>query len=202
MTAIAGMWRLDGRRDAGDACTRMLAGLHLHGPERSDALSEHELALGRNLLRTLPEDRFDNQPLVGRQGRFVLVADLRLDNRDELIASLKIAPEAAGSQCDAQVLLAAIERWEDGVFERIVGDYAFAAWDKINRTLLLARDPLGWRPLHFHKAERFFAFASMPKGLHALPEIRKAPDEQRLTEWLVQLPPRGSQSFFAEISSE
>ena len=66
-----------------------------------------------------------------------------------------------------------------------VGDYAFVLWDGVRRALTLARDPLGRRPLHYYRGKDFFAFASMPKGLHALAEIPYAPDEERIAEYLM-----------------
>ena len=157
------------------------------------------VALGRRLMRVLPEDAFDRQPLIGGEGRYVLVADIRLDNRDELTEALRIPAPQARNLCDAAILLAAIERWDESCLERIVGDYAFAVWDGARRRLLLARDPLGQRPLHYHRGNKFFAFASMPKGLHALPEIPYAPDEERIAELLVLMPETGTKSFFAGI---
>ena len=91
----------------------------------------------------MPEDAFDRQPLIGGEGRYVLVADVRLDNRDELTEALRIPAPQARTLCDAAILLAAIERWDESCLERLVGDYAFAAWDGVRRRLLLARDPLG-----------------------------------------------------------
>ena len=85
------------------------------------------------------------------------------------------------------------------VSERLVGDYAFAVWDGVRRRLLLARDPLGQRPLHYYRGNKFFAVASMPKGLHALPEIPYAPDEGRIAEFLMLMPDTGTKSFFLGI---
>ena len=69
----------------------------------------------------------------------------------------------------------------------------------MRQRLLLARDPLGQRPLHYHCGNKFFAFASMPKGLHALPEVPYAPDEERIAEFLVLMPETGAQSFFLGV---
>jgi asparagine synthase (glutamine-hydrolysing) len=129
----------------------------------------------------------------------VLVADARLDNRDELTEALRIPAPQTRTLCDAAILLAAIERWGESCFEHVVGDYAFAAWDSARRRLLLARDPLGQRPLHYHRGNKFFAFASMPKGIHALPDVPYAPDEERVAEYLVMMPEIGPQSFFLGV---
>src|SRR5271166_1381672 len=199
MTALAGLWRFDGRPDAAEGCARMLASQQLYGPDALGQWSDADVALGRRLMRILPEDKFDRQPLVGGNGRFVLVADLRLDNRDELSKALQIPAERARSLCDAAILLAAIERWEESCLERLLGDYAFTLWDTLHRRLWLARDPVGQRPLHYHRGNAFFAFASMPKGLHALPEVPYAPDEEHIAEFVVLLPAAKGRSFFRDI---
>ena len=174
----------------------MLAAQVVYGPHGGAQWVDGGVALGRRLMRVLPEDAYDRQPLASGAGRYVLVADVRLDNRDELSEALRIPAPQARSLCDAAILLAAIERWDESCLERIIGDYAFALWDGVRRRLLLARDPLGQRPLHYHRGNKFFAFASMPKGLHALADVPYAPDEDRIAEFLLLMPEAGTQSFF------
>lgn len=200
MTALAGLWRFDRRPDAADGCARMLRAQESYGPHHSAQWSGSPgVALGRRLMRTLPEDVFDRRPLVGGQGRYVLVADVRLDNRDELAEELRIpAPQARGL-CDSAILLAAVERWGETCVDHVIGDYAFVFWDAANQRLFLARDPIGQRPLHYHCGDKFFAFSSMPKGLHALPDVPYAPDEERVAEFLALMPETGTQSFFRGI---
>jgi asparagine synthase (glutamine-hydrolysing) len=199
MTALAGLWHFDGRPYAADGCKRMLAAQAVYGPHDSAQWAGGDVAVGRRLMRVLPEDAFDDQPIIGGKGRFVLVADVRLDNRDELTESLRIPAAQARGLCDAAILLAAIERWEEQCLEHLIGDFAFALWDDRHRRLLLARDPLGQRPLHYHRGEKFFAFASMPKGLHALADVPRAPDEIRIAEFVALMPETGTQSFFQGI---
>src|SRR5262249_47554498 len=199
MTALAGLWRFDGRPDTAENCARMLAVQKLYGPDHGAQWLDNSVALGRRLMRVLPEDVFDRQPLIGGEGRYVLVADVRLDNRDELTDALRISASQARTLCDAAILLAAIERWDESCVEHLVGDYAFAAWNGARRRLVLARDPLGQRPLHYHRDNKFFAFASMPKGLHALPDVPYAPDEDRIAEFLMVIPETRTKSFFVGI---
>ena len=77
--------------------------------------SEPTVALGRQLMKLLPEDDFDHQPIVGGDGRYVLIADLRLDNREEITEALRIPHPQARSLCDAAVLLSAFEHWDEFV---------------------------------------------------------------------------------------
>src|ERR1051326_4861857 len=101
MTALAGLWRFDGRPDTSAHCARMLGAQEIYGPDAVGQWSDRGIALGRRLMRLLPEDAFDRQPLIGGNGRFVLVADLRLDNRDALLDSLQILGATATSLSDA-----------------------------------------------------------------------------------------------------
>src|SRR5207249_11522049 len=126
MTAIAGLWRYDGRPDAAEVCALMLKSQELFGPDAVAQWSDRNVAFGRQLMRVLPEDTFDRQPLKGGSGRYILVADIRLDNREELTEALQIPASQARGLCDAAILLAAIERWEETCLNRLVGDYAFA----------------------------------------------------------------------------
>jgi len=200
MTALAGRWNFDGRPDAGASCRRMLAAQACYGPHGERQWSEGAIAMGRRLFRTVPEDRFDRQPLHGAHGRLTLVADVRLDNREELGAALRLAAAEAAGLCDAALLLKALERWEEGALDRLVGDFAFALWNAADRRLMLARDFVGQRPLHYHRAAGFFAFATMPKGLHALPEIPYEADEQAMAEFVALLPEGDGRSFFKDVA--
>jgi asparagine synthase (glutamine-hydrolysing) len=177
----------------------MLASLRLYGPDASAQGQSDDLAVGRNLMRTLPEDTFDRQPLVGGDGRFALVADIRLDNRDEMIDALRIDAERARLMADAEILLAALERWDAGAVQHLVGEYAFAFWNRTERRLLLARDPMGCRPLHYHRGAGFFAFSSMPKGLHALPDVPREADEETMAAFLALMPEGDGRSFFRGV---
>jgi asparagine synthase (glutamine-hydrolysing) len=199
MSAIAGIWDFRGDRDVAEDCARMVAAQSIYGRHGENNWVDGTIALGRRLAKLLPEDAYDTQPLVGRDSSLVLVADLRLDNRDELAAALGLSSGQTATLCDAALLLAAFERWDDDCCDRLVGDYAFAIWDGRAHRLVLARDLLGSRPLHYHRSEAFFAFASMPKGLHSLADIPRAPDEQRTAEFLALLPEYGPGSFFQGV---
>jgi asparagine synthase (glutamine-hydrolysing) len=199
MSAIAGIWRLAGETSAAQDCEQMLTAQSIYGNCKSNVWTNPPLALGRRLAKLLQEDVYDDQPLIGAGGRLVLVADLRLDNRDELVSLLHIPPSRAQTMCDAALLLAAFERYGPDCCVHLVGDYAFAVWDVPNRRLIMARDFLGSRPLHYYRGNGLVAFASMPKGLHALADIPRAPDEERIAEFLALMPEHGSPSFFKGI---
>lgn len=126
-----------------------------------------------------------------------LAADLRLDNREELAERLGAR---AADLDDRALLLAGLSRWDEGVVDHLAGDFAFAAWSPCRQRLILVRDTAGQRPLHFHRGGNFIAFASMPRGLHALSEVPRAPNLDQLAAFAADIPTAGDNSFFHGIS--
>ena len=198
MSAIGGVWRMDGAPSAADECARVLNAQAVYGPHASGQWSDDDLALGRRLYRLLPEDRYDTQPLIGASGA-ALVADIRLDNRADLQGELRFSAADAVRLSDADLLLAAWERWGEACFDHLVGVYAFAVWEPAKRRLILARDPLGQRPLYYHRTAERLVFASMPTGVLVLTDAPTAPDEVRLAEFLAMVPYRGPRSFYRDV---
>jgi asparagine synthase (glutamine-hydrolysing) len=115
----------------------------------------------------------------------VLVADLRLDNREALAATLGIAEAALATMPDSEMLLAAWRRWGDDCARHLLGDFTFAIWDRARRTLLLGRDHMGQRVVVYHHGDGFFAFASDLAGLFAADGVPRASDEDELARRLL-----------------
>jgi asparagine synthase (glutamine-hydrolysing) len=199
MTAIAGYWSFDHRPDAAAQCERMLKSQQIYGPQPPAVASDGAIAIGQRLFGILPEDRSRQRVATGAGGAAMVVADIRLDNREELFEALGLSPGEGRGLTDTAILLRALERWDDAAVERLQGDFAFAYWDSRRRRLLLARDFLGHTPLHYARRDGFFAFASMPKGLHALPEIPPAPDRETVASFLALIPEDGTETFFQGI---
>jgi len=199
VTGVCGSWHLDGAPGAGDACAAMQRALAIYGGYRSDRIDLGPIALGIELAHMLPEDRFDRQPLKGADGGLYLVADARIDNRPELAEALGLSADRTTTIGDADYILAAWERWGEEALDRLKGSFAFIMWDARARILRLVRDPLGQRPLFVHRAPGRIHVASMAKGLHALPDIPRAPDAERMRDHIALLPQVGPRSFFAGI---
>ena len=176
----------------------MLAAQSMYGPDDRASAAElaGALAVGRNLWRLTAQDDLDRQPLAGR--RWTLVADVRLDDPAGLAAELGL-PTTAQPLRDAELMLAAIERWGEDAPGRLYGDFALAAFDRERRRLILARDPAGLKPLFFHRGAGLFAFASMPKGLHALAELPRAPDLGFMARAMTLLASQGAATFFEGV---
>src|SRR5690606_14493696 len=125
----------------------MRARLAHRGPDGDGAWTSGPAALAYTHLITTPESVNETQPVVAPGGALALVADARLDNRAEVLAALG-QPDTG--QPDSAVLLAAYACWGEAALERLVGDFALAVWDATRRQLVLARDPMGVRPLYYY----------------------------------------------------
>ncbi|HYW17687.1 MAG TPA: asparagine synthase-related protein [Allosphingosinicella sp.] len=199
MSAIAGAWSFGGEARAAAFCSHLLDGQSAFGPHGRDSADHRDYSAGRCLYRLLPEDEHDRQPLASDDGRFLLVADIRIDNRDELVSDLSIGTSAGSRLSDSDLLLRGFLAWGRGVLGRMIGDFAFALWDGRERTLLLARDTAGERPLHYRRGAGFFAYASMPLPLARIPGERFDVDEARIAAFVADLFPGGAQSFLADV---
>ena len=135
-------------------------------------------------MRMTPEDQYDRQPWRGASGAMI-TADLRLDNRDDVLARIGVAPQDAMAWPDSRVLLRAWEKFGDDLWPTLRGPFAVAIWDPRSRILTLARDHLGLNVVMWHKSEHFFAFATMPKGLFALPDVPRELSEEKFADFLV-----------------
>lgn len=200
MTALAAYWNFRKVVDLDAHCRAILRaqGIYAPGPDR--VWNNGNLGLGRRLHRSLPEDAYDTGLVVGGGGRWTLAADVRLDNRPELAASLGIDLHDTASLADSAFVMKAVERWEEAAFTHLIGDFALVLWDRDRARLLLARDFLGLRPLHYHIGSDFAAVASMPKGLHGLSDVPRELDEEKCAEFLALLPEHDDRTFFRGIS--
>jgi asparagine synthase (glutamine-hydrolysing) len=197
MTAIAGYWSFDDRADSQARCERMLKAQLIYGPEPATIACDGALAVGGRPFAPTPEDRRRHIVAEAPDSGALLAADARIDNRDELCDALGLG--RSPGLTDPDLLLRALERWDESALERIEGDFAFAYWTPRRRRLLLARDFLGERPLHYSRRPGFFAFSSMAKGLHALPEVPMAPDQAAISGFVALLPEDGSDTFFRGV---
>jgi asparagine synthase (glutamine-hydrolysing) len=134
--------------------------------------AEAGVALGHRRLSILDLSPEGSQPMISRSGRFVISFNGEIYNyreiRDELDRGLE--PLGWRGHSDTEVALAAMDRWGvRGALEKMVGMFAIALWDRKNRTLILARDRMGEKPLYFGWMGNVLMFGSELKSLRAHP---------------------------------
>jgi asparagine synthase (glutamine-hydrolysing) len=200
MSAIAGIWSFDGGVQVAPACDTMLQALSIYGRDSSAQFTGPSLAMGCCLLRLLPEDDFDQQPLSGA-GVTSLVADLRLDNREELAAELGFSRQQTSTMADSSFALAAWQRWREECVDHLSGAFSLVVWNEQDQHLFLARDHIGERPLFYASTANCFAFASMPKGLHPLSFVGAEVDEDYVAHYLTLVTTPVERTIFRNIQN-
>lgn len=134
--------------------------------------SEAGIGLSHRRLSILDLSPAGHQPMVSPLGRFAIVFNGEIYNHLEIRKELEKsgnAPDWRG-HADTETLLAGFEAWGvDATLKRSVGMFALAVWDKAERTLALARDRMGEKPLYYGWNQGAFLFASELKSLRAYP---------------------------------
>ena len=185
MAGIAGIVRWDGRPVSGEIVDRMLVSIRHRGPDGLHADVRGSVGLGHARFVLRVEERDRPQPVWTRDGDCAIVADVRLYNRANLLAELGDRAGGDGPPTDAEILLAAYERWDVAAIERIDGDFAFALWDGRRRRLLAARDPLGVKPLFYAADRDRICFGSEAGALLAVPGVRGTANESAVAQLLL-----------------
>ncbi len=164
---------------------RMADGIARRGPDDHGIWVDREAgaALAHRRLSIIDLSPAGHQPMLSDTGRWVITFNGEIYNHGEIRSELEragAAPQWRG-HCDTEVLLAAVSAW--GVrrtLERSVGMFAFGLWDRRERTLVLARDRLGEKPLYYGAAGRTFLFGSELSALKAHPDWSGEIDREAL----------------------
>lgn len=158
-----------------------------------------EIGLGRQHFWVLPEDAGEIQPLFDRASGCALVADVRLDNRQELMCLLGFRDDPVQSLSDSRLLFTAYLRWGTGCVDHLLGDFAFAVWDLRQRILFAARDPLGNRGLSYFVNDSVCLFASSIEQLLAHSTIAPRINEAKVAEYLMMEWSNQEETFFRDV---
>lgn len=159
-----------------DVCEKrvrdMTASLRHRGPDNQGLWcdSASGIGLGHARLSILDLSPAGHQPMASATGRYVIVFNGEMYNHFRLRTSLEETRETQAwrGHSDTETLLAGFDAWGvEATIKKSVGMFAFAVWDRQTRTLTLARDRLGEKPLFYGWQGRTFLFASELKALRA-----------------------------------
>ena len=192
MCGIAGWYRRGGRPVPQSALVAACDRLRHRGPDDAGYLADGDFGFGMRRLSIIDVEG-GHQPILSPDGRHAIVFNGETFNHPELRRELEGSYAFQTDHSDTETILAAYLRWGDEAWLRLEGMYAVAIWDKLEKRLLLARDPIGIKPLFVTEQNGGLAFASEINGLRGLPEHRFEIDGDGVDDFFCfghTLPPR------------
>ena len=188
MSAIGAIFNFNERPLEPEPLISLWNGLADRGPDGGDFVVKRSLGLCYRAFHTNPESRLEKQPLVSSDGR-ILTADLRIDNREELITQLSDLLHGERTEItDVQIAIAAHQRWGDMFPAHMIGEYALILWNPADRTVLMARDHMGARTLYYHKNKESLICSSELLPLLNVAGIPLEIDDEYIAGYLAQSP--------------
>jgi len=175
MCGIAGFWDASHGLSAEDGravVRRMTSALRYRGPDDDGHFQDVAagVALGHRRLSVIDLSPEGHQPMTSASGRYVVVFNGEVYNHQSLRRELAPLGATFRGHSDTEVMLAAIEHWGlEQAIRRFVGMFAFALWDRRERSLALVRDRLGIKPLYYGWVGSLFVFGSELKALRRCP---------------------------------
>jgi asparagine synthase (glutamine-hydrolysing) len=167
---MCGILGFIGRRSFDDeAFERALDVMAARGPDDRGVYQEPEVLLGHRRLAVLDLSLAGHQPMASPDGRYVITYNGEVYNFRDLRAPLEEEGVRFRSNSDTEVVLALYWREGPNCLQRLRGMFAMAVWDRRDRSLFLARDRMGIKPLYVWRFPGGVAFASEVKALQALP---------------------------------
>ena len=167
MCGICGEYRLDGSLPDLNHIQAMMGKLEKRGPDHAGTFSDGALAFGHRRLSILDLSEKGNQPMIDPQLSLALVFNGTIYNHPELRKELAAKGHTFFSTGDTEVILKAYAEWGADCVKRFLGMFAIAIWDLKKKTLFLARDRMGIKPLYYANIGTGFRFASNTQALLA-----------------------------------
>ncbi|MGZ3357910.1 MAG: asparagine synthase (glutamine-hydrolyzing) [Xanthobacteraceae bacterium] len=190
MCGIAGMvdWRAATPADAlRSIAEAMIETVRHRGPDAGEVWVEAEggVALGQRRLAIIDLSPGGAQPMHSADRRFVITFNGEIYNYRDIRGELQAAGHSMRSDSDTEVLLEACALWGvEAAIERAIGMFAFALWDRKTRSLILARDRLGIKPLYYAATPERVLFASQLKAFRPTPHWKPTIDADAVVGYL------------------
>ncbi|MUM78598.1 asparagine synthase (glutamine-hydrolyzing) [Pseudodesulfovibrio sp. F-1] len=164
---------------------RMAERMTHRGPDAQGVWNEGPICLGHRRLSIIDPSSEANQPMLDASGRAAITYNGEVYNFKELRQELEGLGATFATDCDTEVVLAAYLAWGPSCLSRFVGMFALAIYDRKERTLFLARDRFGEKPLYYHRlATGGIVFASELPSLIEDPSVPRAVSARGLSQFL------------------
>jgi asparagine synthase (glutamine-hydrolysing) len=185
MSVQYGLWSFGGKAIAPNDVRNVRRSLVAYESEAVSEYCAHDIHLLYLPFHITPESELEKQPFLSRSGQVVLW-DGRLDNRQELIASLR--SELRGDPTDVAIVAAAVDSWGIAGLAKLIGDWALSVWNPEERTVLLAKDFLGAKPLYYTTGENGFAWSTVIDPLLLPQQSSFRLQDEYLAGWFSHFP--------------
>ena len=184
MCGIAGILNLKSSKTLNKPIKTMTDALAHRGPDADGFyIEENKIALGHRRLSIIDLSTNANQPFRDSTGRYTLIFNGEIYNYQEI---KPLIPEYQfKTTSDTEVILAAYIKWGKDCLAHFNGMFAFALWDKIEKTLFVARDRMGVKPLYYHIDAEQFIFSSEIRSLLSSGLVSRRIDRMALRDYLV-----------------
>jgi asparagine synthase (glutamine-hydrolysing) len=160
--------------------------LRFRGPDGGQIWAKEGLGTCFSYLETGTRHQSRIQP-VRLAERYTLLGEVRLDARKRLVEELQESRLTAKEETsDEELLLLAWSAWGEGALAKILGDYSFAIWDAVQKSLCCARDFNGPRPFFYALRSGVFYFSNTMQALQMVPEISGELDDAFVRDFLLE----------------
>ncbi len=152
------------------------------GPDDAGLVKDGPATLGHRRLSILDLSAAGHQPMESADGRYLISFNGEIYNFAEIREELGLTPAQLRSRTDTEVILHAWMRWGPETLPRLVGQWAFALYDRRKECLWLSRDRFGEKPLFYHQSPERLCFASNIAALLRVPGVSRDIDPEALLE--------------------
>jgi len=196
---IAG-WYARGGRPVDEAVLRAMCARIVHrGPDDQGFLAEGDFGFGMQRL-AIVDVAHGHQPMASEDGRCVVTFNGEIYNHPALQAELESLGHRYRTSSDTESILRGYQQWGSDVWARLEGMFAIALWDRATRTLHLARDPLGIKPLYVTGQQGGVAWASELKALAPVPGLAFTPDPRAMDQYFAFGHVLAPRSIYREVT--
>jgi asparagine synthase (glutamine-hydrolysing) len=183
MCGITGLINLNGGPVSPIILKRMTDAIIHRGPDSEGHWIEGNVGLGHRRLAIIDLSPSGHQPMLSADHRYVLSYNGEIYNFRELRTELEAAGYWFRSKTDSEVVLLALAHWGTDALLKFNGMFALALWDRKDKTLLLARDRYGIKPLYYARQGNTLAFGSEQKAITAQLGFNRTLNKPALLEY-------------------
>lgn len=174
MCGIVGIWSVNKIEIQENYVDTILTKQYHRGPDNSSIYSVDDITLGHNRLAIIDLHENANQPFISQCGRYSIVFNGEIYNYLEIKKELEYQFK---TKSDTEVLLASYIKYGTRCIEKFNGMFAFAIYDKQEKTIFCARDRIGKKPFVYSEHHSGFYFASELSALYSIGVFSSEEDE-------------------------